>query len=57
MFALLEWDALRRLAVSVPQVRRLAHLPVVERDLAVVVNREVPAADVERQVAAYGYRP
>lgn len=51
-FALLEWQALNRLAVEVPEVRRLDHLPVVERDVAVLLGREVPAAEVERVIRA-----
>ena len=38
--------------MSTVEVRRLDHLPVVERDLAVVVSRDVAAAEVERVVRA-----
>ena len=51
-FALLEMQALTRLAVAAPEVRRLERLPVVERDLAVLLTREVPAAEVEQVIRA-----
>jgi phenylalanyl-tRNA synthetase beta chain len=56
-FALLDMTQLARLAQSVPQVRRIEQLPAVERDLAVVVTRDTPAAAVEdvirRHAGAY----
>ncbi len=51
-FALLDMSALERLSKSTVEVRRLDHLPIVERDLAVVVGRDVAAAEVERVVRA-----
>jgi phenylalanyl-tRNA synthetase beta chain len=52
-FALIEMAALGRLSKPV-EVRRLDHLPIVERDLAVVVSRDRPAADVERVIRVNG---
>ncbi len=46
-FATLDLDALRRLANSQPEVRNVYALPAIERDIAVVVDRQTPAADVE----------
>jgi len=46
-FALLEMTLLSRLAHAVTASHRLATLPIVERDVAVVVQRETPAAHVE----------
>ncbi len=51
-FALIEIEALARLAVSTRRVRRLERLPVVERDLAVLVTREVPQIEVEQVIRA-----
>ncbi|MEO8626414.1 MAG: phenylalanine--tRNA ligase subunit beta, partial [Candidatus Limnocylindrales bacterium] len=49
-FALIQLEPLRDLAARVPQVRRIDTLPAVERDLAVVVGHDTPAADVERSI-------
>jgi phenylalanyl-tRNA synthetase beta chain len=49
-FALIQLEPLRDLAARVPQVRRIDTLPVIERDLAVVVDRDKPAAEVERAI-------
>jgi phenylalanyl-tRNA synthetase beta chain len=49
-FATLDFGALRRLAILQPEVRVVHTLPAVERDLAVVVGRETPAADVEAAI-------
>jgi phenylalanyl-tRNA synthetase beta chain len=49
-FAALEMAALRRLAQPQPQVRTVYSLPAVERDIAVVVDRDTPAADVEAAI-------
>jgi phenylalanyl-tRNA synthetase beta chain len=46
VFAVLDGDLLARLAGSAVQVGRLAHLPALERDVAVVVRRDVPQAEV-----------
>ena len=51
-FALLDMSALERLSTSTVEVRRLDHLPILERDIAVVVSRDVAAAEVERVVRA-----
>ncbi|MEP7361445.1 MAG: phenylalanine--tRNA ligase subunit beta [Chloroflexota bacterium] len=45
-FALLQLEPLRTLAERVPQVRRIETLPAIERDLAILVKRDTPAADV-----------
>jgi phenylalanyl-tRNA synthetase beta chain len=50
IFALIELEALARLQVATPEVRRLDRLPVVERDLAVLLTREVPQAEVEQVI-------
>jgi phenylalanyl-tRNA synthetase beta chain len=49
-FALLNLDVVAPLAQRVPQVRSAPLLPVVERDIAVVVNRDTPAADIEAAI-------
>lgn len=49
-FATLDLGALRRLARPVAEVRTVQALPVVERDIAVVVERQTPAADVEAAI-------
>lgn len=49
-FATLDLGALRRLARPVAEVRIVQALPVVERDIAVVVDRQMPAADVEAAI-------
>lgn len=49
-FALIQLEPLRDLASRVPQVRRIETLPVVERDLAVVVSHDTPAAAVENAI-------
>ncbi|MEP7379824.1 MAG: phenylalanine--tRNA ligase subunit beta, partial [Chloroflexota bacterium] len=49
-FALIQLEPLRGLASRVPQVRRIETLPAFERDLAVVVGHDEPAADVERAI-------
>ncbi|HUG48818.1 MAG TPA: phenylalanine--tRNA ligase subunit beta [Candidatus Limnocylindria bacterium] len=51
-FALLDMATLRRLARDVAQVGRLPRLPAVERDLAVVVSRDLPQLDVEHEIRA-----
>jgi phenylalanyl-tRNA synthetase beta chain len=48
--ALLDLAALRTLASATPQVRSIDLLPVLERDLAVVVQRDTPAASVEHAI-------
>jgi phenylalanyl-tRNA synthetase beta chain len=48
--ALLQLEPLRDLAERVPQVRRIDALPAIERDLAVLVKHDVPAADVEKAI-------
>jgi phenylalanyl-tRNA synthetase beta chain len=49
-FALLNLDVLMPLADRRPQVRGTDQLPVVERDLAVVVSRDTAAARVEAAI-------
>jgi phenylalanyl-tRNA synthetase beta chain len=49
-FALLNLDVLLPLADRRPQVRGAEQLPIVERDLAIVVSRETPAANVEAAI-------
>jgi phenylalanyl-tRNA synthetase beta chain len=49
-FALLDLTALRTLATATPQVRSVDSLPATERDLAVVVKRDTPAANVEQAI-------
>lgn len=52
-FALLEFGALRAAAPDgSPQVREIDRLPVVERDLAVIVKRDVAADDVAAVIRA-----
>ena len=51
-FAILDVAALRDLAGGTVQVRRIDWLPTIERDLAVVVKRLTPAADVESAIRA-----
>jgi len=46
-FALINLDVVAPLAQRAPMVRAAHTLPVVERDIAVVVDRATPAADVE----------
>ncbi len=50
VFATLELSALRRLAQPAPKVRTVFNLPAAERDIAVVVDRDTPAADVEAAI-------
>jgi phenylalanyl-tRNA synthetase beta chain len=45
-FAVLDLGLLAGLAPGLAQVREIAHLPAVERDIAVVVSRDVAAGDV-----------
>ncbi len=45
--ALIQLEPLRKLAESVPQVRTIDTLPAIERDIAVVVTHDTPAAGVE----------
>jgi phenylalanyl-tRNA synthetase beta chain len=52
VFALLDLEPLIALASRTPQVRRIDTLPQIERDLAVVVKRDTPAADVENAIRA-----
>ncbi len=52
--ALLDVAALFGLAGGTPQVRRIDHLPALERDLAVVVGRDTAAADVESVIRRHG---
>jgi phenylalanyl-tRNA synthetase beta chain len=49
-FALLNLDVLLPLADRRPQVRGAEQLPIVERDLAIVVGRATPAASVEAAI-------
>jgi phenylalanyl-tRNA synthetase beta chain len=49
-FAIIELAAVRRVAQRAPQVRSVHSLPSSERDIAVVVDRETPAADVEAAI-------
>jgi phenylalanyl-tRNA synthetase beta chain len=49
-FALLNLDVLEPLTQRVPQVRSAPALPIVERDIAVIVGRDTPAADVEAAI-------
>jgi phenylalanyl-tRNA synthetase beta chain len=49
-FALLNLDVLMPLADRRPQVRGAEPLPIVERDLAIVVGRDTPAANVEAAI-------
>jgi phenylalanyl-tRNA synthetase beta chain len=51
-FALLNLDELLPLADRRPQVRGAEQLPIVERDLAIVVERATPAAKVEAAIRA-----
>ena len=51
-FALLELQALERLKVAAPRVSRVERLPIIERDLAVLLTRDVPAAEVEQVIRA-----
>ncbi|MGI8928186.1 MAG: phenylalanine--tRNA ligase subunit beta [Candidatus Limnocylindrales bacterium] len=53
-FAELELERLARAARMDPQVRDLGRLPAVERDLAVIVARDVAAADVSSAIRAHG---
>jgi phenylalanyl-tRNA synthetase beta chain len=48
--ALIELRALRDMAARVPQVRHVANLPIIERDLAVLVKDDRPASDVEQAI-------
>jgi phenylalanyl-tRNA synthetase beta chain len=49
-FAVLNLDTVAPLANRRPQVRSAHTLPLVERDIAVVVDRATPAADVEAAI-------
>jgi phenylalanyl-tRNA synthetase beta chain len=49
-FALLNLAVLDGLANGRPQVKAAPALPVVERDIAVIVSRQTPAADVEAAI-------
>jgi phenylalanyl-tRNA synthetase beta chain len=49
-FALLDLTALRSLATATAQVRSVDSQPATERDLAVVVKRDAPAASVEQAI-------
>jgi phenylalanyl-tRNA synthetase beta chain len=49
-FALLDLTALRGIATTTPQVRSVDSLPALERDLAVVVKRDTPAASAEAAI-------
>ena len=49
-FAILWESVVSSLANDKPQVRRIASLPAIERDLAVLVKHDTPAADVERAI-------
>jgi phenylalanyl-tRNA synthetase beta chain len=51
-FALLDLAVLQGLAKVTSQVRRIDWLPAIERDVAVVVKRDTPAADVENAIRA-----
>jgi phenylalanyl-tRNA synthetase beta chain len=53
-FALLDLTDLRALAQATPKVRTIESLPATERDLAVVVKRDTPAASVEQAIRAAG---
>jgi phenylalanyl-tRNA synthetase beta chain len=53
-FALLDLAALAGRATGAIQIRRVDHLPAVERDLAIIVRRDTPAADVEQVIRANG---
>lgn len=46
-FAVVDMSHLAHLSNPMPQVRQIDHLPAIERDLAVVVGRDTPAAAVE----------
>ena len=48
--AVLELAALRTLAQATPKVRTIDELPAVERDLAVIVQRDTPAAKAEAAI-------
>ena len=52
VFAVLELAAVSRLVPPVPQVREVDRLPPAERDLAVIVARETPAARVASVIRA-----
>ena len=54
VFGLIDLSALADLAQGTIQIKRVDHLPAVERDLAVVVARDTPAADVEQVIRANG---
>lgn len=49
-FALLNLDVLMPLAKRRPQVRGAEQLPIVDRDLAVIVSRDMAAANVEAAI-------
>jgi phenylalanyl-tRNA synthetase beta chain len=52
-FAILEFSALQSLMPErPPQVREIDHLPAVERDLAVIVKRDIHAEDVAAVIRA-----
>jgi phenylalanyl-tRNA synthetase beta chain len=51
VFAILELEQMRAAVIEeVPQVRRIDHLPQLERDLAVIVGERVAAGDVARAI-------
>ncbi len=54
IFAVLDMDRLAEAAALVPQVREVDRLPAVERDLAVIVGRDVAAADVVSAIRGHG---
>ena len=49
-FALIDLTALCGLAAATPQIRNVDSLPALERDVAVVVKRDTPAASVEAAI-------
>ncbi len=49
-FAVLNLDTIAPLAQTVAQVRVAHSLPAIERDIAVIVGRDTPAADVEAAI-------
>jgi phenylalanyl-tRNA synthetase beta chain len=49
-FALLNLEMIASLANRRPQVKNAPSLPAVERDIAVIVDRATPAADVEAAI-------
>ncbi|MEX2548142.1 MAG: hypothetical protein WD830_10200, partial [Chloroflexota bacterium] len=53
VFAVLDVAKLAEAAALVPQVRDVDRLPPVERDIAVIVGRDVAAADVEAAIRAH----